>query len=281
MHLFRRVAGVAFIFVIATVTAIQFMPDFNFVQYVLPVLSISGVVLLLLAAESFIKEDDLTLHDKNILMSGFIVVILGSSFFTAGAFIHQSQTSWSGGEIHWHADYEVLVENQDGELQRADLIDPSNYCSQTPHESSYMCSLSDRTGATEYHEHNDNRIHLEGVFKERKDATLSAYFETFGGKLTSSELVYPTNDGELRISETDSTNKTLKIIVRSGIAGERGWKVIDNPSEYVISPYKRGPNLDDIFVVWDDRSANYVKEQFRINNGTYRGQGLVKQGDGF
>ncbi|MFB6116022.1 MAG: hypothetical protein ABEK10_00785 [Candidatus Nanosalina sp.] len=281
MHLLRRIAGIVLISIVATVSAIQFMPEFNFVKYVIPVLSLSGLALLLLAAESIIKEEDLTLHDKNILMSGFLVVVLGSSLFTAGAFVHQSQTSWSGGEIHWHADYEVLVENSQGELKRADLIDPSNYCKETPHESSYMCSLNDRTGTTEYHEHNDNRIHLEGVFKEREDATLSAYFETFGGKLTSREMIYPTNSGVLRVAESNKTNKTLKIIVRSGIAGERGWKIIDNPADYVISPYKRGANLDDIFIVWDDRSANYVKEQLRVNNGTYRGHGILKQGDGF
>ncbi len=265
---------------LATVAAIQFMPSRNFVNYVLPVLQVSTVALIFLSAEAIRKEGDMTMHDKNVLMNGFLVVILGASFFTASAFVHVSQTSWSSGEIHWHADYEVLVE-QDGELERLNLIDPSNYCEGTPHESSYMCSLSDRTGTTEYHEHNDNRIHLEGVFKERDDATLSAFFETFGGKLTSSELVYPTNEETVKVSESSDDNRTLKIIVNSGVGGERGWKVVDNPSEYIVSPYKRGPNLDDIFVIYDSNSANYVKEQFRVNNGTYRGHGLVKTGEGF
>lgn len=281
MNLLRRVLYIAAFFFLATVAAIQFMPEMNFVEYVLPVLGVSSIALIILTVESLIKEDDLTLHDKNILMSGFMVVILGSAFFTAGAFIHLSQTSWSNGEIHWHADYEVLVENNEGNLERLNLIDPSNFCKETPHESSYMCSLSDRTGTTKYHEHNDNRIHLEGVFKERSDATLSAYFDTFGGKLTSSGLVYPTNEGSVEISESSGDNRTLKIIVNSGVGGERGWNIINNPSEYVISPYKRGPTLDDIFIVYDSNSANYVKEQFRVNNGTYRGHGLVKTGEGF
>lgn len=280
MNLLRRVLAIAGVFLLGTVAAIQFLPDMNFIQYVVPVMGISSIALVVLAAESMIKEDDLTLHDKNILMSGFLVVILGTSFFTAGAFVHQSQTSWSGGEIHWHADYEVLVE-EGGELQRLNLIDPSNYCNQENRSTGALCNLNDRTGATEYHEHNDNRIHLEGVFKERSDATLSAYFETFGGKLTSSEMRYPTNEGVVTVSESNDSNRTLKIIVESGVVQERGWKVIDNPSEYVISRYKRGPTLDNIFIVFDSNSANYVKEQLRVNNGTYRGHGLVKQGEGF
>jgi hypothetical protein len=280
MNILRRVLYIAGVFFLGTVAAIQFMPDTNFVPYVAPVLQISTVALFVLAAESFRKEGDMTLHDKNVLMSAFMVVILGASFFTAGAFVHLSQTSWSGGEIHWHADYEVLVENQQGELERLDLIDPGKFC-QTERDGDFMCKVNDRTGTTKYHEHNDNRIHLEGVFREREDATLAAYFETFNGTLTSDTLVYPTNEEIVSVSESADTNKSLKIVVESGVADERSWKVIDNPSEYVISPYKRGPTLDDIFIVWDSHSANHVKEQLRINNGTYRGHSLVKQGEGF
>jgi hypothetical protein len=280
MNLLRRVFYVATVFFLGTVAAIQYMPTRNFVPYVVPVMQIATVALVFLTAEALRKEGDMTLHDKNVLMNAFIVVILGASFFTTAAFVHLSQTSWSGGEIHWHADYEVLVADGEGELERLDLIDPGEFC-ETHKEGDYMCKVNDRTGITKFHEHNDNRIHLEGIFQEREDATLAAYFETFNGTLTSSKLVYPTNDGVYKASESSDMNRTLKIIVESGVGGERGWKVIDNPSEYIISPYKRGPTLDNIFIVWDDRSANYVKEQLRVNNGTYRGHGLVKQGDGF
>jgi len=280
MKLLRRVFTIVGIFFLATVGAIHFMPGMNFVEYVVPVLQISAVALIVLSAEAIRNEDNLTMHDKNILMNGFLLVVLGSSLFTAGAFVHLSQVSWSGGEIHYHADYEVLVEDNSGELQRLNLVDPSKFCSGDV-QSDYMCKLNDRTGSTIYHEHNDNRIHLEGVFKNKEDATLGAYFETFNGKLTSSTMKYPTNDGLVEVSESEDSNKTLKVLVESGVADERSWKVIDNPSEYIVSPYKRGANLDNIFFIWDGNSANYVKEQLRVNNGTYRGQGLVKTGEGF
>jgi hypothetical protein len=280
MKLLRRVLYVAAVFFLGTVAAIYYMPDMNFVPYVVPVMQVATVALIVLAAEAFRKEGDMTMHDKNVLMNAFIVVILGASFFTASAFVHLSQTSWSNGEIHWHADYEILAENENGELERLDLIDPGQFC-QEYRDGDYMCKVNDRTGITKFHEHNDNRIHLEGVFQEREEATLAAYFSTFNGTLTSSKLRYPTNEEIVEVSESAETNNSLKIVVRSGVADERSWKVIDNPSEYVISPYKRGPNLDDIFIVWDNQSANYVKEQLRVNNGTYRGHGLVKQGEGF
>lgn len=279
MKLLRRVFTIAGVFLLATVAAIQFLPDRNFVNYVLPVLQVSAVALVFLSAEAIRKEEYMTMHDKNVLMNGFLIVILGASFFTASAFVHLSQTSWSGGEVHYHADYEVLIE-ENGSLERLNLIDPSEFCGREV-EGGYMCNLNDRTGSTKFHEHNDNRIHLEGVFKKREHATLGAYFETFNGTLTSNQLVYPTVDGVVEVSESTDSNKTLKVLVESGVADERSWKVIDNPSNYIVSPYKRGPNLDNIFIVWDSKPANYVKEQLRVNNGTYRGHGLVKAGEGF
>jgi hypothetical protein len=273
MNVLRRILYTAAAFAGLTVLAIVFTPDISFISYVPEALGLGFGLLILLSALSMYKEGDLTLHDKNTLMNGFLVVVLFPSFFTAGAFLHESQTSWSGGEIHWHADYEVIVQNESGELERLDLIDPSEFC-----ESDYMCAINDRTGITEYHEHNDNRIHLEGVFKEREDATLRAYFNTFGGELTNDKLVYPTNDGTFR-DETRG-NKTLKIFVQAGVGGDREWKRIEQPGDYVISPYKRGPNMDNIFIVYDDTPPEDALEDLKTDD-RYKGFDIQKSGEGF
>ncbi|MFB6144171.1 MAG: hypothetical protein ABEJ98_02560 [Candidatus Nanohaloarchaea archaeon] len=290
MNVLRRIIYSAIVFVLATAAAIEFMPGYSFVQHTTTLIGLGVLSCITLAAISFYREDDLTMHDKNLLMNAFLIAVLVPSFYTAGAFIHESQTSWSGGEIHWHADYEVFVQ-QRGELQRLDLIDPSNYCN------GYMCSVNDRTGITKYHEHNDNRIHLEGVFREREDATLSAYFETFNGELSNTRLVYPTNNGVVSVKE--NANRSLKILVRKGVANQRHWcaiggevpvedrcqsadngEIASSPSEYVISPYKRGATLDDIFIVYDSKTTEEALADVR-KDGKYRGMGLRKSGEGF
>lgn len=297
MNIPNRIAGSVVVSVLATVAAIQYMPEANFVKHVMPIIYAGFFSSIILAGISFYREEDLTLRDKNIIMNGFLIAVLIPSFYTAGAFVHQSQTSWSGGEIHWHADFEVIV-NENGEYRQLDLVDPTNFCEQTEHESTTMCSLNDRTGSTKYHEHNDDRIHLEGIFKKRESATLSAFFETFGGKLTNKELRYPTND---RIVEkAEGNDKTLKILVKKGVGGNRGWCAITQasrlseedicrtsegelattPSNYVISPYKRGPTLDNIFIIYDSNPYPQVIDEVR-GNDKYQGMGITKQGEGF
>lgn len=293
MNVIRRILYGLIVTGVLTAVAVATAPSLDLVQYVQPMIVLGFFLSVVLAAASFYREGELTLRDKNILMNGFLIAVLLPSLYTAGAFIHQSQTSWSNGEIHWHADYEVLVE-QEGELQRLNLIDPGNFCEDTQHESSYMCSINDRVGSTEYHEHNDNRIHVEGVFKEREEATLSAFFQQFSGELTNSKIVYPTNNGTVEVVE--DSNRTVKILVKKGV-GNRYWCAVDNvveaadrcsahgvsadgPEEYIISPYSRGANLDNIFIIYDSRTTENALEDVR-EDGEYRGFGLLKSGEGY
>lgn len=285
------VAGIA-----ATVGSITFFPEFAFVDHVIPMFQLGFVITILLAALSFYREEELNMKDKSILMNGFLVAILIPSFYAAGAFMHESQTSWSGGEVHYHADFELLVE-ENGELQELDLVDPGEFCETTSHESSVMCKLSDRTGSKEYHEHNDDRVHLEGVFKTKRAASLAAFFEQFGGVLENGKLTAPTNNG--LVTKQDDGNKSLKVLVRRGTGATRHWCIIgdqlpredvckddysgepaNSPAEYVISPYSRGPNLDDIFVVYDSKSVHEALVDVREDDN-YRGKVLTKEGSGY
>ena len=297
MNIPDRMAGAVVISVLATAAAIQYQPEINLINYVMPIIYAAGLSILVLASISFYREEDLNLRNKKILMNGFLIAVLVPSLYAAGAFVHQSQTSWSGGEIHWHADYEVIVE-ENGEYKQLDLIDPQNFCKQTTHESPTMCSLNDRTGSTKYHEHNDDRIHLEGIFREREEATLAAFFETFGGKLTNTKLKYPTN--ERVVEKAEGSDKTIKILVNKGVGGNREWcaitqsssldeedicrtpegELVTTPSKYVISPYKRGPTLDDIFIVYDSNPYLQALDEVRKND-KYEGMEISKDGEGF
>lgn len=295
MNVLRRVLYAAIAAVILTGVAVGMFPEYEMVQYVTPLVTAGFIVTMILAAVSFYREGDLTMHDKNVLMNGFLIAILLPSFYTAGAFVHESQTSWSNGEVHYHADFEVLVE-ENGEIEELNLVDPGNFCETATDQSRIMCKLNDRTGATEFHEHNDDRIHLEGTFKTMEEASLASFFETFNGELTNNRLVFPTNEG---IVERHSNGKKLKILVHRGVAGNRHWCAVgenvpekdrcknpytgsyaSSPSEYVVSPYARGPNLDDIFIVHDSKTVQEALADVREDN-EYRGFGLTKEGSGY
>ena len=279
---------------VATAAAVIIYPDADLIQYVMPLMKFGIISVILLAGISVYTEGELDEFQKNLLMNGFLVAILVPTLWAAGSFVHDSETSWSGGEVHWHADFEVLVE-ENGELQRKNLVDPGEFCEDTQHESSYMCKLSDRTGSTEYHEHNDQRIHLEGTFKTRDDATIAKFFETFGGELSPDRMVYPAKDGVVNVS--NDGDRTLKIIVNKGVVNQREWCAVsdnvqlediceshgeraDSPDKYIVSPYTQGPTLDNIYFIYDSATTEEALQNLREDN-EYKGFGLLKSGEGY
>lgn len=283
---------------VLTGAAVAFVPEMEFIQYVVPVIQAGAISTLVLTVIALYKEGDMTETQKKLIMSGFLVAILTPTIFGAAAFIHESETSWTNGEIHYHADYEVLVDTN-GTLTRTNLVNPQEFCKTTEHESSYMCKLNDRTGAVSYHEHNDQRIHLEGVFKDREDASLAAFFETFGGELSNSRMVYPTTEGVIDV--TNSGEKTIKILVQKGDREARHWCGVgrnvpegercesygeraDAPSEYIVSDHTQNPAdrvvLDNIFIVYDNATFEEAIQDMRAD-GQYQGFGLKKSGEGY
>lgn len=295
MHVVRYLLGAVAAIVALTAATIASMPDARLVAFVPQAIGAGIAVILVTTAAALVLEGKMAEGGKRALMLVFLAAVLLPTIFTVTAYIHETQTSWSGGEVHYHADFEVIV---DGE--RRALQDPRLFCERST-EGSYMCRLNDRVGITEYHEHNDQRIHLEGTFKTRDDATLSAFFEAFGGTLTPTGLRYPTNDGW--VNRTEAGNRTLKILVERGVGGTRDWCALDpaapepdrcidpylnepvtTPEDYVISPYQRGPALDTIFVIYDDTSLEDALADLREDDAyTYGGETfeVLKTGEGY
>lgn len=86
----------------------------------------------------------------------------------------------TGGPVHWHADFEIWACGNEIALR-----DPRGF-------------LSNKIGSPTLHEHNDKRIHLEGVpVTLPHDASLGKFMSTIGGELTQSSLTVPVNDDYL------------------------------------------------------------------------------------
>ncbi len=117
---------------------------------------------------------------KWFLFLGISIPVLLVTCYAAGATVYQNYISESKGPVHWHADFEIWNCGQ-----QVDLLDPTG--------------LTNRIGTPLFHEHNDQRIHVEGTLRAREDVSLHHFFEVIGGYLDSEHLVVPTDEGTLSL----------------------------------------------------------------------------------
>ncbi len=116
---------------------------------------------------------------KKPLFIGFVITILSVTSAIAGGTIYLNLNSATGGPVHWHADFEIWACGNELELR-----DPTGL-------------LSNKIGSPTLHEHNDKRVHLEGVPVELPyDGSLGKFMTTVGGEINSRTLVVPLNSSD-------------------------------------------------------------------------------------
>lgn len=126
------------------------------------------LTILVLLLEGKFKE-----NHKTLLFYLFVIPVMASTLYLGAHTVYENIQSETGGPIHWHADYQVWACGE-----RLDLIDPTG--------------LKNKIGSPLFHEHNDDRIHVEGTVMHLEDIDLGSYFEVIGGELNEQVLVYPT-----------------------------------------------------------------------------------------
>ena len=139
--------------------------------------TVSGIFLLL----SLLYQKHRTERGKWILFLGVSVPIAVGSLFLIASTIYENTTSFVGGPVHWHADFQIY---NCGEF--VNLRDPEG--------------LVNRIGTPLSHEHNDDRIHVEGTIRDESEAGLPAFFSVIGGELKGDRIAIPTNDGLLLLT---------------------------------------------------------------------------------
>lgn len=113
---------------------------------------------------------------KRVLFWSMTLVISVTTGALVGMTIYLNTISVTKGPVHWHADFEIWACGQE-----QDLKDPEG--------------LSNKIGTPTLHEHDDLRIHVEGVVVDYPDVSLGAFFRVIGGDLTNKSLTIPTNTG--------------------------------------------------------------------------------------
>lgn len=121
-----------------------------------------------------------------------------------GGTIYLNTKAESKGPVHWHSDIEFWVCGTEMELRN-----PFGF-------------LSNKIGTATYHEHNDKRIHLEGVVvKKSEDASLKKFMAVTGGYITENSMGVPLNENsaEWLAGEEKSDGDAQKVVNPESFAG--------------------------------------------------------------
>ncbi|MEK7617469.1 MAG: hypothetical protein AAB414_05475 [Patescibacteria group bacterium] len=189
----------------------------------------AGILVLILFGSLFLKNQSERL--KFFLFISIVAVTLVNTIYLVGSTIYLNGESETGGPVHWHADFEIWNCGQEIEL-----ADPKGF--------------SNRVGTSVTHEHNDNRIHIEGVVLENRQASLKHFFEEIGGSFNGTHLAIPTNEGILNLEDgnkcPDGKVGTLQVFVHKSLNGTFSQQKLIFPEKYIISPHGNVPPGDCI-----------------------------------
>ena len=181
----------------------------------------------------------LSIKDKNekikwILFLGILIPIAASTAYLAYSTVYLNIASETKGPVHWHADYEVWICDK-----QIEIIKPKG--------------LSNRIGNALFHDHGDNRIHVEGVVTDTGDVDLHNFFETIGGHLDYDRLGIPGENGFIGINNGQLCNgekgKLQAFVYRTVNPDENnGWifrqQKLDKFENHILSPYSNVPPGD-------------------------------------
>ncbi len=217
----------------------------------LKMVAVSGLILLLLAGIAIVtngKTEKLKL--PLFIMISFIMA--GSTIALGVSTVYLNVVSDSGGPVHWHADIEYWVCGNE--------IEPIN-----------PMGFSNKIGSGSVHEHDDGRLHIEGVVVDAEvDASLGVYMDIIGGELTDDTLLIPVNlEGSVFADEIDGDGppNPFPAAVDSLIEVQNGTRYVDatngqgcggEPAEVQVFVYKFNKDDDTYEQTKIENPASYT-----------------------
>ena len=177
---------------------------------------------------------------KKIIFLLIVAAVSAVTLYLVLTTLHLNTISLTKGPVHWHADFEIWVCGK-----QINLLEPKG--------------LSNKQGVDLMHAHNDNRIHVEGVILDEKQASLGSFFYAIGGSLSNDGLKVPTNEGLIAAHDGDKCNeKPAKFYVFVN------GNLIENPPSYEISHYEKVPPGDRIKFVFTEKPAEEIDPNIKI-----------------
>ena len=190
------------------------------------------------------------LRHKKFIFLLLAIPVMASTLYLAGHTIYKNATSVTKGPVHWHADYEIWICGEQKELR-----DPEGF--------------ENKVGTSVLHEHNDNRIHIEGVVEKLGDVSLGAYFSSIGGLLTHHDLRFPSEDGFREVKDGIPCPGDVQGILKVYVNG----KLAEEPESYVPSPEINVPPGDCIifdFSPGESGTTERLCESWKAHGWSYQ-----------
>lgn len=177
------------------------------------VLWASLIMVVLTIAASLLKKNKVAKLPLFIMMA---TTLVGTTVLLFGSTIYLNVKSESGGPVHWHTDIEFWACGTELELR-----DPHGL-------------LSNKIGTATYHEHNDKRIHLEGVVvRKNEDASLRKFMDVIGGYIGHDRIGIPLND-----------NSQQWFAVGNKVDGDKQSNDNTEQLKNSVHPSQKGPVLE-------------------------------------
>ena len=219
---------------------------------------LAGISSVIVAAAILVAEKRKKMSEK-LKWALFIIItipVVVSTIYIAGSTIYLNVTSETKGPVHWHADFEIW---NCGE--KIDLLNPSG--------------VLNRIGSPVFHEHGDDRMHVEGVVVQTPEVDLHNFFSTIGGELGPDYINLPTETGIVNLNNGQQCNGKegklqifiMRVInpdprINTGFEYEQ-FKADEN---YILSSYSNVPPADCIIIEFDEEkeSTDKICETYKI-----------------
>ena len=201
----------------------------------------SIIILTLVFIAIFVRKP--TENLKKILFFGIIIVTLAVTFYVAYSTITLNLVSETRGPVHWHADFEIWNCGK-----KIDVVNPMG--------------LSNRVGSNVFHEHGDNRIHVEGVVINKQNVDLHNFINVIGGSIKKDYLGLQTVEGSFEVKDGDLCNGKegkLQAFVYKTVGTKYHQEKIQDFSHYILSPQSQVPPGDCIIIEFDEEKERTDK----------------------
>lgn len=199
---------------------------------------LGATILLIILTVISLQEKYLTERLKSFLFISIIVVVALPTLYMIVATVYLNVISSSKGPVHWHADVEIWSCGKELELK-----DPEG-------------TFSNKIGTATLHEHNDKRIHLEGVVVHPEDASLGKFFRVIGGELTPTSMTIPTTTGPAVLNNgtmcpSGEPGVVQVFVYQTDDEGYYTQTKLENPQDHIIAPHSAVPQGDCVILEFD------------------------------
>lgn len=221
--------------------------------YSIQAVTIATVLLVILAAISLLLKSPSNIV-KKILFFALSSTIVVTTLFLSASTIYLNSISASKGPVHWHADFEIYSCGEEVELRNPK-------------------GLSNKIGTPVLHEHNDKRVHLEGVVVVDNDASLGKFFHVIDGEIANDHLSVPL-ENEKQLTKTngelcpDGQEGKVQVFVYrvNEETGEYTQTKLQDPAKHIIAPHSEVPPGDCVIIEFgpEKEKTDNLCRSFRV-----------------